>query len=97
MAAPALSVNPHMGGAVLLTAIVAMAIGGLTSFPGAAVGAVIVGILQSLMVALGSVGIPLPGLDEPFKPSPIIVPASSILLMIVVLMVLPNGLMGREA
>lgn len=96
VAAPALSLNPHMGAAVLLTAIVAMAIGGLTSFPGAAVGAVIVGILQSLMVQLGSVGIPLPGLAEPFKPSPVIVPASSILLMIVVLMVLPNGLMGRD-
>ena len=96
IAGPALSLNPHMGAAVLLTAIVAMAIGGLTSFTGAAVGAVLVGILQQIMVQLGSVGIPIPGLDEPFKPSPIIVPASSILLMIVVLMILPNGLLGRE-
>ncbi len=96
IAGPALSPNPHMGGTVLLTAIVAMAIGGLTSFPGAAVGAVIVGILQQIMVQLGSVGISIPGLAEPFKPSPVIVPASSIVLMIVVLMVLPNGLMGRE-
>ena len=96
IAGPALSPNPHMGSAVLLSAIVAMAIGGLTSFPGAAVGAVIVGILQQIMVQLGSVGISLPGLAEPLKPSPVIVPASSILLMIIVLMVLPNGLMGRE-
>ncbi|MEN8040850.1 MAG: branched-chain amino acid ABC transporter permease [Actinomycetota bacterium] len=96
IAGPALSLNAHMGGAVLLTAIVAMAIGGLTSFPGAAVGAVIVGILQQIMVQLGSVGIPIPGLAEPLKPSPAIVPASSILVMIIVLMVLPNGLMGRE-
>nr|MDJ0498380.1 branched-chain amino acid ABC transporter permease [Acidimicrobiia bacterium] len=96
IAGPALSVSPHMGATVLLTAIVAMAIGGLTSFPGAAVGAVIVGILQSLVTQLGEVGIPLPGLAEPLKPSPAIVPASSVLVMIIVLLVLPHGLLGRE-
>ena len=96
IAGPALTLDIHMGSAVLLTAIVAMAIGGLTSFPGAAVGAVIIGILQQIMVQLGSVGIPIPWLSEPFKPSPSIVPASSILVMIIVLVVLPNGLMGRE-
>ena len=30
-----------------------------------AVGAVLVGILQQIMVQLGSVGIPIPGLDDP--------------------------------
>lgn len=96
VAAPALGLSTGMGAAVLLLALIAMAIGGLTSFPGAAVGAVIVGVVQQLMIKFGSVGIPLPGLAEPWKPSPALVPVSAILLMIVVLLVLPNGLFGRE-
>jgi branched-chain amino acid transport system permease protein len=96
IAGPALGLSTGMGASVLLLALIAMAIGGLTSFPGAAVGAVIVGIVQQLMIKFGSVGIPLPGLAEPWKPSPALVPVSVILLMVVVLLVLPNGLFGRE-
>ena len=96
VAAPALGLNTGMGASVLLLALIAMAIGGLTSFPGAAVGAVVVGVIQQLMIKFGSVGIPLPGLEEPFKPSPALVPVSVILLMVVVLLVLPHGLFGRE-
>jgi branched-subunit amino acid ABC-type transport system permease component len=55
-----------------------------------------VGVLQQFMIKYGSIGIPIPGLAEPFKPSPALVPASVILLMIVVLLVLPHGLFGRE-
>lgn len=96
VAAPAVGLSTGMGATVLLLAIIAMAIGGLTSFSGAAVGAVIVGILQQFMIKYGSVGIPVPWLEEPFKPSPALIPASAILLMIVVLLILPHGLMGRE-
>lgn len=96
IAAPAIGLGTGMGATVLLLALIAMAIGGLTSFPGAAVGAVIVGVLQQFMIKYGSIGIPIPGLEEPFKPSPALVPASVILLMIVVLLILPNGLFGRE-
>ena len=96
VAAPALGLNTGMGGQVLLLALIAMAIGGLTSFPGAAIGAVVVGVMQQLMIKFGSVGIPLPWLDEPFKPSPALVPVSVILLMVVILLVLPQGLLGRK-
>jgi branched-chain amino acid transport system permease protein len=96
VAGPALSLNTGMGASVLLLALIAMAMGGLTSFPGAAVGAVVVGVIQQLMIKFGSVGIPLPGLEEPFKPSPALVPVSVILLMVIVLLVLPHGLFGRE-
>jgi branched-subunit amino acid ABC-type transport system permease component len=48
------------------------------------------------MIKFGSTGIPVPWMEEPFKPSPVLVPASVILLMIVVLLVLPHGLFGRE-
>jgi branched-chain amino acid transport system permease protein len=96
VAGPALGLNTGMGASVLLLALIAMAIGGLTSFPGAAVGAVVVGVVQQLMIKFGSVGIPIPGVEEPFKPSPALVPVSVILLMVVVLLVLPHGLFGRE-
>ena len=74
----------------------ALAIGGLTSFPGAAAGAVLVGLLQQFIIKYGQLGIDLPFLAEPFKPSPPLVPASTVLLMVIVLLILPQGLFGRK-
>lgn len=96
IAGPALGLSPEMGSRVLLLALIAMAVGGLTSFPGAAAGAVLVGLLQQFVIKAGSTGIPLPWSDVPFKPSPSLVPVSVILLMVVVLLVTPNGLFGRD-
>jgi len=96
IAAPAIGLSVDMGAKMLLLALIAMAIGGLTSFPGAAAGAVLIGLLQQFVIKAGSTGIPLPWLDRPFKPSPSLVPVSGILLMIVVLLVVPRGLFGRE-
>lgn len=96
IAGPALGLSPEMGSRVLLLALIAMAVGGLTSFPGAAAGAVLVGLLQQFVIKAGSTGIPLPWSDVPFKPSPSLVPVSVILLMVIVLLVTPNGLFGRE-
>ena len=77
-------------------ALIALAVGGLTSYPGAAVGSVIVGLLQQFIIKYGQIGIPLPFLEEPFKPSPPLVPASTVLLMVIVLLVVPQGLLGRK-
>jgi hypothetical protein len=33
--------------------------------------------------------------EEPFKPSPTLVPAAAIILMVIILLVLPSGLFGR--
>ncbi len=96
VAAPALGLSVEMGSRMLLLALIAMAVGGLTSFPGAAAGAVLIGLLQQFVIKAGSTGIPLPWLEEPFKPSPSLVPVSGIVLMIVVLLVAPQGLFGRE-
>jgi branched-chain amino acid transport system permease protein len=96
LAAPSIGLSSGMGAVFLLGAIVALAVGGLTSFPGAAAGAVLVGLLQQIIIRLGQTGISLPFLDEPFKPSPTVVPAASILLMVVILLVLPTGLFGRS-
>lgn len=96
LAAPSIGLSTGMGAVFLLGAIVALAVGGLTSFPGAAAGAVLVGLLQQIIIRFGQTGISIPFLDEPFKPSPTVVPAASILLMVVVLLVLPTGLFGRS-
>ncbi|MEZ4769429.1 MAG: hypothetical protein R2844_13505 [Caldilineales bacterium] len=96
IAAPASGLSDSMGATLLLSSLIALAIGGLTSFPGAAAGAVIVGLTQQFIIRYGQLGINLPFLEEPWKPSPPIVPASIILLMIIILLVLPQGLFGRS-
>jgi branched-chain amino acid transport system permease protein len=96
VSAPATGLSDLMGGDLLLGALVALAIGGLTSYPGAAVGAVLVGLVQQFMIKYGQIGINLPFLDEPFKPTPPLIPASTVLMMIIILVVMPHGLLGRK-
>jgi branched-chain amino acid transport system permease protein len=96
LAGPSLGLSSGMGGQVLLLALIALAIGGLTSFPGAAAGAVLVGLLQQFIIKYGQIGINVPFLAEPFKPSPPLVPASTVLLMVIILLILPQGLFGRK-
>ncbi|NOX62129.1 MAG: branched-chain amino acid ABC transporter permease [Chloroflexi bacterium] len=96
LAAPATGLSDAMGAHVLLTALIALAIGGLTSYPGAAVGSLIVGLMQQFIIKYGQIGIQLPFMDEPFKPTPPLVPASTVLLMVVVLLLMPQGLFGRR-
>ena len=68
----------------------------MTSYPGAAAGALLVGLLQQFMIRYGAIGIKLPFLAEPIKPSPSLVPASTVLLMVVILLIMPQGLFGRK-
>jgi branched-chain amino acid transport system permease protein len=96
LAAPSIGLSTGMGALFLLSAIVALAVGGLTSFSGAAAGAVLVGLLQQFIIRYGQIGINLPFLSEPFKPSPTLVPAAAILLMVIILLLLPAGLFGRS-
>jgi len=56
----------------------------------------IVGLLQQFIIKYGQIGIRLPFLAEPLRPTPPLVPASTVLLMIVILLVLPQGLFGRK-
>jgi len=96
IAGPFMGVSDGMGESLLLSALIALAIGGLTSFPGAAAGSLLVGLLQQFIVKYGQIGISLPFLAQPFKPTPPLVPASTVLLMVIVLLVMPNGLFGRK-
>jgi len=52
--------------------------------------------MQQFIIKYGQIGIQLPFLAEPFKPSPPLVPASTVLLMVIILLVLPRGLLGRK-
>jgi branched-chain amino acid transport system permease protein len=96
LAAPSIGLSNLMGESFLLNALIALAIGGLTSYPGAALGSLLVGLLQQFIIKYGQIGIPIPFTEIVFKPSPPIVPASTILLMVIVLLILPNGLLGKK-
>ncbi len=96
LAAPSIGLSNLMGESFMINALIALAIGGLTSYPGAALGSVLVGLLQQFIIKYGQIGISIPFTDIIFKPSPPIVPASTVLLMVVILLVLPSGLLGKK-
>lgn len=96
LAAPSIGLSNTMGESFLLNALIALAIGGLTSYPGAALGSLLVGMLQQFIIKYGQIGIPIPFTDIIFKPTPPIVPASTVLLMVIILLILPNGLLGKK-
>ncbi len=96
LAAPSIGLSNSMGESFLLNALFALAIGGLTSYPGAALGSLLVGLLQQFIIKYGQIGIPIPFTEIVFKPTPPIVPASTILLMVIILLILPNGLLGKK-
>ena len=96
LAAPSIGLSNYMGESVMLNALIALAIGGLTSYPGAALGSVLVGLIQQFIIKYGQIGIPIPFTEIILKPTPPIVPASTILLMVIILLLLPNGLLGKK-
>jgi branched-chain amino acid transport system permease protein len=96
LAGPSMGLSSTMGDSLLLNALIALAIGGLTSYPGAAAGSLLVGLLQQFIIKYGQVGIHLPFLAAPLKPTPPLVPASTVLLMVIILLIMPQGLFGRR-
>ncbi|MBN1138193.1 MAG: hypothetical protein JXM73_16505 [Anaerolineae bacterium] len=96
LAGPSTGLANEMGGNLLLVILVTLAVGGLTSYPGAFVGAMIIGLMQQFIIKYGTIGISLPFLAEPFKPTPPLVPASTVLLMVIILLIIPQGLLGRK-
>jgi len=96
IAGPSMGLSNGMGESLLINALIALAIGGLTSFPGAAAGSLLVGLLQQFIIKYGQIGINIPFIAEPFKPTPPLVPASTVLLMVIVLLILPHGLFGKK-
>ena len=96
LAAPSMGLSNVMGESLFLNALIALAIGGLTNYPGAALGSVLVGLIQQFIIKYGQIGIAIPFTEIVFKPSPPLVPASTVLLMVIILLILPNGLLGKK-
>jgi branched-chain amino acid transport system permease protein len=95
-AAPFIGLSPNLGQDFLLLAFIAVVIGGMGSYPGAAIGALLVGLARAFGDQLVLSGVHLPGMEDAIKFSPSIARASTVLLMAVVLLVRPAGLFGRK-
>jgi branched-chain amino acid transport system permease protein len=89
-------VNPGLGQEFLLLAFIAVVIGGMGSYSGAALGALLVGLARAVGDQLVLTGVHLPWLVDAVKFSPSIARASTVLLMALVLLLKPSGLFGRK-
>ncbi len=95
-AAPFLGVNLGLGAEVQLQGFIAVVIGGMGSYVGAAVGALLVGLARAFGDQLVLSGIQLPWMEEAVRMSPSIARASTVLIMALVLLLRPAGLFGKK-
>ena len=79
------SFNPYVGILPGLKAFVAAVLGGIGNIPGAALGGLIMGVAETMVVAYG----PRVGIPESYQD------AVAFFLLIVILLVRPSGLLGR--
>ncbi len=84
--APFVQIYPTMGSAYQLTAFITVVLGGMGSIPGAAVGALLLGLAR----AFGDY------LALSWHLSPAIAEASTVIIMAIVLLVSPSGLFGKK-
>lgn len=96
VAAPFLGVYPGMAMEFLLQAFIVVVIGGLGSLPGAAVGALLVGLARAYGDHIVLAGIQLPGMVDAITGSPAIARASTVLIMAIVLFIKPTGIFGKK-
>jgi branched-chain amino acid transport system permease protein len=85
-AAPYIGANPAMGDSFLLTAIIVIVIGGMSSFEGSAVAGMLLGLTRALVE----------NLSLEYLNTPVLASISSLVFMVIVLLVRPSGLFGRE-
>ncbi len=85
-AAPFIPVQPNMGDAFQLQAFIVVVIGGMGSYSGAAMGALLLGLAR----AFGDY------LALKYSLSPAIAEASTVIIMAIVLLVRPAGLFGKK-
>lgn len=85
-AAPFIPVTPNMGDAYQMQGFITVVIGGMGSYGGAGVGALMLGMAR----AFGDF------LALKFNLSPAIAEASTVIVMIIVLLVRPSGLFGKK-
>ncbi len=96
VAAPFLGVYPGMALEFLLQAFIVVVIGGLGSVPGAAIGALLVGLARAYGDHIVLAGIQLPWMADAISGSPAIARASTVLIMAIVLFIKPTGIFGKK-
>jgi branched-chain amino acid transport system permease protein len=96
IAAPFLGVYPAMGGAFQLQAFIAVVIGGMGSYVGAAVGTLLLGLARAFGDHFVASGINVPFVEAAIRGSPALAKASTVLIMAVVLLVRPAGIFGKK-
>jgi branched-chain amino acid transport system permease protein len=80
LAAPVRSMSPGMGFSILIESFIVTVIGGMGSVSGALVGALMIGLIR----AFGTIGFPL------------FVEGLMFIAMALILILRPNGLLGKE-
>ncbi len=85
-AAPFLGAYPAMGAQFLLVAIIVIVIGGMSSYEGTAIASILVGLTRATVEQISL---------QHFN-TPVLASVSILLFMILVLLVKPTGLFGRE-
>ncbi|MCL4871928.1 MAG: branched-chain amino acid ABC transporter permease [Anaerolineae bacterium] len=85
-AAPFLGAHPSMGAQFLLTAIVVIVIGGMSSYEGTAIASILVGLTRATAEQI----------SLQYLNTPVLASVSILLFMVIVLLVKPNGLFGRD-
>jgi branched-chain amino acid transport system permease protein len=85
-AAPFLGAYPSMGADFLLTAVIVIVIGGMSSYEGTAIASVLVGLTRATAEQV----------SLQYFNTPILASVSILIFMVVVLLVRPSGLFGRE-
>jgi branched-chain amino acid transport system permease protein len=96
IAAPFLGVYPAMGASFQLQAFIAVVIGGMGSYGGAAVGTLLLGLARAFGDHFVAAGINAPFLEATIKGSPAVAKASTVLIMAIVLLVRPAGIFGKK-
>lgn len=85
-AAPFLGANPSMGAQFLLTAVIVIVIGGMSSYEGTAIASILVGLTRATAEQI----------SLQYLNTPVLASVSILLFMVIVLLVKPNGLFGRD-
>jgi branched-chain amino acid transport system permease protein len=86
-AAPYLGAYPSMGDQFLLSAVIVVVLGGMSSFEGTIIASILVGLTRATVEQI----------SLQYLKTPVLATLSILLIMVVVLLVSPNGLFGRES
>lgn len=86
-AAPYLGAYPSMGDQFLLSAVIVVVLGGMGSFEGTVIASILVGLTRATAEQV----------SLQYLQTPVLASLSILLIMIVVLLVRPSGLFGRES